>query len=42
MVGQWFAFPVAFIFFGAFPAIEAQTRLMLAKYLGFYVVEKIR
>ncbi|MEX0916545.1 MAG: hypothetical protein WDZ44_00345, partial [Candidatus Spechtbacterales bacterium] len=31
MVGQWFLIPITLIFFGALPAIESQTRLMLGK-----------
>jgi len=30
------------IFFSALPALDAQARLMLGKYMGFWPTEKIR
>lgn len=42
MVLQWAMLPITFTLFGALPALDAQTRFMFGKYLGFNVTEKKR
>ncbi len=37
---QWLLLPITFILFGALPAIDAQTRPMFGKYLGFHISPK--
>lgn len=39
---QWILLPLVLIFFGAFPGLEAQTRLMFGKYMSFWVTPKYR
>jgi len=42
MILQWILLPLTLIGFGTFPALDAQTRLMFKKYLGFWPTEKTR
>jgi len=42
MLIQWCFLPISIIIFGSVPGLEAQTRLMFGKYMGFWVTPKER
>jgi hypothetical protein len=39
---EWLSMPLIVVFFSALPALDAQTRLMLGKYMEFWVTVKTR
>jgi hypothetical protein len=42
MILQWVLVPITITIFGAIPGLDAQSRLMFGKYMGFWVTPKHR
>jgi len=42
MIVQWLLLPFTILLFGCLPGLDSQTRLMLGKYMGFWVTPKKR
>jgi hypothetical protein len=42
MLVQWITLPISIVLFGSIPGLEAQTRLMIKKPLGFMATPKSR
>ncbi len=42
MIMEWVIVPFIILILGSTPALDAQTRLILGRYMEFYPTEKIR